>query len=136
MNKATRKAIIAGHWKMTMTPSEAAAAVKKTAELVAGKDGCEVVLCVPFVDIAAAIEAASSGREVPQAMRVSEITASLMPSILATWTAFSTKRSQLKISTARPAITVRIAFQSGASGSELFCFSSCVLIHSIDFLSL
>ena len=58
MNKATRKAIIAGNWKMNMTPSEAAAAVKKTAELVAGKDGCEVVLCVPFVDIAAAIEAA------------------------------------------------------------------------------
>ena len=58
MNKATRKAIIAGNWKMNMTPSEAAAAVKKTAELVKGKDGCEVVLCVPFVDIAAAIEAA------------------------------------------------------------------------------
>ena len=58
MNKATRKAIIAGNWKMNMTPSEAAAAVKKTAELVAGKDGCEIVLCVPFVDIAAAIEVA------------------------------------------------------------------------------
>ena len=58
MNKATRKAIIAGNWKMNMTPSEAAAAVKKTAELVEGKNGCEVVLCVPFVDIAAAIEAA------------------------------------------------------------------------------
>ena len=38
MNKATRKAIIAGNWKMNMTPSEAAAAVKKTAELVAGKE--------------------------------------------------------------------------------------------------
>ena len=58
MNKATRKAIIAGNWKMNMTPSEAAAAVKKTAELVEGKNGCEIVLCVPFVDIAAAIEAA------------------------------------------------------------------------------
>ena len=58
MNKATRKAIIAGNWKMNMTPSEAAVAVKKTAELVEGKNGCEIVLCVPFVDIAAAIEAA------------------------------------------------------------------------------
>ena len=55
MNKTLRKAVIAGNWKMNMTPSEAAAAVKKTAELVAGKDGCEIVLCVPFVDIAAVI---------------------------------------------------------------------------------
>ncbi len=58
MNKAVRKTIIAGNWKMNMTPSAAKAAIAETAALVAGKDGCEVVLCVPFVDIAAAVEAA------------------------------------------------------------------------------
>ena len=58
MNKATRKAIIAGNWKMNMTPSQAVEAVKKTAELVEGKNGCDVILCVPFVDIAPAVEAA------------------------------------------------------------------------------
>lgn len=58
MNKATRKAVIAGNWKMNMTPSEAVAAVKKTAELTEGKNGCDVILCVPFVDIAPAVEAA------------------------------------------------------------------------------
>ena len=58
MNKATRKAVIAGNWKMNMTPSEAVAAVKKTAELTEGKNGCAVILCVPFVDIAPAVEAA------------------------------------------------------------------------------
>ena len=58
MNKSVRKTIIAGNWKMNMTPSAAKAAVAETAALVAGKDGCEVVLCVPFVDIAAAVEAA------------------------------------------------------------------------------
>ena len=58
MKKESRKVIIAGNWKMNMTPSAAKAAIAKTAELVAGKDGCEVVLCVPFVDIAAAVEAA------------------------------------------------------------------------------
>ena len=47
MNKATRKTIIAGNWKMNMTPSAAEAAIKETAALVAGKDGCETVLCVP-----------------------------------------------------------------------------------------
>lgn len=57
MNKAKRAAVIAGNWKMNMTPSEAKAAVAKTAELVAGAD-CGVVLCVPFVDIAVAAEAA------------------------------------------------------------------------------
>ena len=34
------------------------AAVKKTAELTEGKNGCDVILCVPFVDIAPAVEAA------------------------------------------------------------------------------
>ena len=43
---------------MNMTPSAAKAAVAETAALTAGKDGCEVVLCVPYVDIAAAVEAA------------------------------------------------------------------------------
>ena len=58
MKKESRKVIIAGNWKMNMTPSAAKTAVEQTAALVAGKDGCEVVLCVPFVDIAAAVEAA------------------------------------------------------------------------------
>ncbi|MBQ6676885.1 MAG: triose-phosphate isomerase [Clostridia bacterium] len=58
MKKEVRKAVIAGNWKMNMTPSQAKEAVAATAKLVAGKSGCDVVLCVPFVDIAAAIEAA------------------------------------------------------------------------------
>jgi len=58
MKKESRKVIIAGNWKMNMTPSAAKTAVEKTAELTAGKAGCEVVLCVPFVDIAVAVEAA------------------------------------------------------------------------------
>lgn len=58
MKKESRKVVIAGNWKMNKTPSEAAKTVEATAELVAGKDGCDIVLCVPFTDIAAAIEAA------------------------------------------------------------------------------
>ena len=58
MKKEVRKAVIAGNWKMNMTPSQAKEAVAATAKLVEGKSGCDVVLCVPFVDIAAAIEAA------------------------------------------------------------------------------
>ena len=57
MNKATRKAVIAGNWKMNMTPSQAKALIEEMKPLHAGAD-CEVVLCVPFVDIATAIEAA------------------------------------------------------------------------------
>lgn len=58
MNKATRKAVIAGNWKMNMTPSQAKEAIEKTAALVEGKTGCDIILCVPFVDIDAAIAAA------------------------------------------------------------------------------
>ncbi len=58
MKKESRKVIIAGNWKMNKTPSETKLAVEGTAKLTEGKCGCEVVLCVPFVDIAAATEAA------------------------------------------------------------------------------
>ncbi len=58
MKKEVRRAVIAGNWKMNKTPSEAAEAVAKTAELTKGMNGCDVVLCVPFVDIAAAVDAA------------------------------------------------------------------------------
>ncbi|MBQ3136251.1 MAG: triose-phosphate isomerase [Clostridia bacterium] len=57
MNKTLRKAVIAGNWKMNMTPSQTTALINEMKPLVADAD-CEVVLCVPFVDIAAAIEAA------------------------------------------------------------------------------
>ena len=57
MNKAKRSAVIAGNWKMNMTPSQTTAFMNELAPKVAGLDGCKVVLCVPFVDIAAAVEA-------------------------------------------------------------------------------
>ena len=57
MNKAVRKAVIAGNWKMNKTPSQTTALINEMKPLLAGAD-CEVVLCVPFVDIAAAVEAA------------------------------------------------------------------------------
>ncbi len=52
-----RKYVIAGNWKMNNTPAQAAALIEEMKPLVADAK-CEVVLCVPFVDIAAAIEAA------------------------------------------------------------------------------
>lgn len=68
MKKESRKVIIAGNWKMNMTPSAAKTAVAETARLTEGKNGCEVVLCVPFVDIANAVEAAK-GTQVKSAHR-------------------------------------------------------------------
>ena len=56
MNKALRKAVIAGNWKMNKTPSEATALLNEIAPLVKDAD-CEVIACVPYVDIAAAVEA-------------------------------------------------------------------------------
>ena len=53
-----RKTVIAGNWKRNMTPSAARTFIKELAPMVAGKDKCDIVLCVPFVDIAAAVEAA------------------------------------------------------------------------------
>ena len=58
MNKNLRKAVIAGNWKMNKTPDEAKAIISEMKPLVAGAD-CDVVLCVPYIDIFAAQEAAA-----------------------------------------------------------------------------
>ena len=58
MNRATRNTVIAGNWKMNLTPSKAKAVIEELKPLVAGKDNCTTILCVPFVDIATAVEAA------------------------------------------------------------------------------
>ena len=56
MNKTLRKAVIAGNWKMNKTPKEAEVLLKEIAPLVKDAD-CEVIACVPYVDLCTAIEA-------------------------------------------------------------------------------
>mgnify|MGYP000817820814 CR=1 FL=1 len=54
MDKAKRKAIIAGNWKMNKTASEAAVLVDELIPAV--KDAtCEVVICTPFTDLVTAV---------------------------------------------------------------------------------
>ncbi len=53
-----RRTVIAGNWKMNMTPSQTTEFIKALAPMVAGKDKCDIVLCVPAIDIPAAVEAA------------------------------------------------------------------------------
>ena len=53
-----RRTVIAGNWKMNMTPSQTKAFITELAPMVAGMDKCDIVLCVPYVDIATAVEAA------------------------------------------------------------------------------
>ena len=57
MDKTKRNAVIAGNWKMNKTPKAAAALIEEMKPLVADAD-CKVVLCVPAIDIPAAVEAA------------------------------------------------------------------------------
>ncbi|MBS4932864.1 MAG: triose-phosphate isomerase, partial [Clostridiales bacterium] len=52
-----RKKIIAGNWKMNMTPSEAVKLVNELKPLVANEE-VDVVFCVPAIDIIPAMEAA------------------------------------------------------------------------------
>ncbi|MBR3642445.1 MAG: triose-phosphate isomerase, partial [Parasporobacterium sp.] len=51
-----RNKIIAGNWKMNKTPQEAKELIKELAPLVNDSED-DVVFCVPFVDIPAAIDA-------------------------------------------------------------------------------
>ncbi len=57
MNKAKRPVVIAGNWKMNKTPAEAKALIEELKPMVAGKNGCDIVICVPYVDISVAVEA-------------------------------------------------------------------------------
>ena len=58
MNKTLRKPVIAGNWKMNMTPAKTTAFIEELAGKVEGKNACDIVLCVPFVDIAPAVASA------------------------------------------------------------------------------
>ena len=53
----SRRRLVAGNWKMNKTPSETKAFIAEIAPLVADAD-CDVVFCVPAVDIIPAVEAA------------------------------------------------------------------------------
>ena len=53
----SRKKIVAGNWKMNMTPTEAVALVNELKPLVAN-DEVDVVFCVPAIDIIPAMKAA------------------------------------------------------------------------------
>ena len=54
MNKALRKAVIAGNWKMNKTRPEAKALIEEMKPLVADAD-CEVVICTPFTNLETAL---------------------------------------------------------------------------------
>lgn len=57
MNKQLRKAVIAGNWKMNKTPAQTKELLNQIAPLVQDA-GCDVIACVPYVDLCTALEAA------------------------------------------------------------------------------
>lgn len=56
MNKNLRKPVIAGNWKMNNTPAQTAALIEELKPLVKNAD-CDVVVCVPYIDISTALAA-------------------------------------------------------------------------------
>lgn len=54
-----RKKVIAGNWKMNLTPAKTTELINAIKAELEGKktDGCEIIVCVPFVDLANAVEA-------------------------------------------------------------------------------
>ena len=63
MDKAKRQVVIAGNWKMHCTPAEAKKLIDELLPLVKGKNGCKIVVCVPFVDIPV-VKAALEGSDI------------------------------------------------------------------------
>mgnify|MGYP001149587698 CR=1 FL=1 len=54
MNKAKRRAVIAGNWKMNKNRAEAKALITELLPLVKDAD-CEVVLCTPYTNLETAL---------------------------------------------------------------------------------
>ena len=64
MNRRYRKTIIAGNWKMNMTASDTKKFADDIKAIMPRAKWCDVVVCVPFVNIPAALKASgASGRD-------------------------------------------------------------------------
>ena len=57
MNRRYRKTIIAGNWKMNKTPSETKAFAEQFKAILPKTKWCDIVVCVPTVDLSAAVRA-------------------------------------------------------------------------------
>jgi triosephosphate isomerase len=57
-----RKPIMAGNWKMYKTPGETTAFFEKFRPLVEKSEHCEIVVCPPFMNLTAAVDAAKGTR--------------------------------------------------------------------------
>ena len=57
MDKSLRRPVIAGNWKMNNNPEQTKALIEAMKPLVADAD-CDVVICAPYIDLYAAMEAA------------------------------------------------------------------------------
>lgn len=57
-----RRPLVAGNWKMYKTAAETAAFFEKFRPLVENSDHCDIVICPPFPNLAAAVEAARGSR--------------------------------------------------------------------------
>src|ERR1700744_651544 len=55
-----RKPVMAGNWKMYKSAAETSAFFEKFAPMVAGVTSAEIVICPPFVNVPAAVEASRS----------------------------------------------------------------------------
>ena len=62
MNRRYRKTIIAGNWKMNKTPSETKAFAEQFKAILPKTKWCDIVVCVPTVDLSAAVRSFKDSR--------------------------------------------------------------------------
>ena len=62
MNRKYRKTIIAANWKMHKTPTDTKACAERLKSAIPRAKRCSIVLCVPFVDIPAAVKLLKDSR--------------------------------------------------------------------------
>ena len=58
LKKREKNYMVVGNWKMNKTPKEAAIWINEVKQEIKEEKNCKVVVCVPFLDIQTAVEAA------------------------------------------------------------------------------
>ena len=66
-----RKPVMSGNWKMYKTPAETTAFFEKFRPLVEKSAHCEIVICPPFTNLAAAVDAVKGSQRSTSARRIS-----------------------------------------------------------------
>ena len=121
---------MAGNWKMYKTPAETSVFFEKFRPLVAGSTHCEIVICPPFVDLGAAVEAAREtsigigGQNIhwaPEGAYTGEISAPMLKAVGCHWVLVAHSERRQYFGETDESAAKKIVAALGAGLTPIYC---------------